>query len=99
MKSDPLNIVARHLALGDPAALGRLFGVDIPAGAGHVPGTPGPFGDGIRDTAVRLLVHRGVGRAEATSIAEVLLARDADSAAVRAAFDGLDVLGALAAEG
>jgi hypothetical protein len=92
-----LDIVGRHLALGDPAAFGRLFGIDIPAGATPVPVTLNPFGDGIRDTTVRLLVHRGLDKLEAEPIAEALLARDADSAAVRAAFDGLEELGALAA--
>ncbi|WP_143134031.1 hypothetical protein [Actinoplanes philippinensis] len=58
-----------------------------------------PFGDGLRDTVVRLLAHRGIEGPEATSIAAALLAHDADSAAVRAAFDELEELGALAAEG
>jgi hypothetical protein len=92
-----LDIVARHLALGDPTAFGRLFGIDIPTRAAPGRVTFDPFGDGIRDAAVRLLVHRGVAEHEAEPIAEVLLAQDADSAAVRAAFDGLDELAALVA--
>jgi hypothetical protein len=55
--------------------------------------------EGIRDNVVRLLVHRGFDEGKAKRITEALIAGDADAAAERAAFDGLEELGALAAEG
>ncbi|MEV4277204.1 hypothetical protein [Actinoplanes xinjiangensis] len=52
--------------------------------------------EGVRDDAVRLLVRRGVDQDKAKLIAEALIKQGPDAAAERAAFDGLQELGALA---
>ncbi|MEU4622502.1 hypothetical protein AB0G04_21365 [Actinoplanes sp. NPDC023801] len=54
--------------------------------------------EGVRDSAAKLLVHRGIDEGKARLIAEVLIGQDADTATERAAFDELGGLTALVAD-
>jgi hypothetical protein len=54
--------------------------------------------EGVRDSATKVLMRRGIDESKARLIAEALFAQDADAAAERAAFDGLDELTALVAD-
>ncbi|WP_378064815.1 hypothetical protein [Actinoplanes subglobosus] len=66
---------------------------------GHAEGVVEGRLEGTHDDAVQLLVHRGVDEKRAKLIAEALVSQALPVAAKRAAFDSLDELDALAAEG